>query len=791
MRSLFTMVLMFSGVVVKAQLSSISGQVLSGGSPVPVAAVQIESDALRSGDITDEHGHFHLDELPAGDYKLMVSCLGYKSYIQEIMLPRDAHIKFDIQLEEDLLNLEQFVVTGTRSEVPLYEAPIIVNAISPKTFEATQSLSLAEGLSFSPGLRVENNCQNCGFTQLRMNGLDGPYSQILINSRPIFSSLMGIYGLEMIPVNMIDRVEVVKGGGSVMYGGNAIAGTVNIITKDPIVNSFEVGLNQGFIDGSSSDRTVSLNGTIVSNDYNKGVAIFAFNRNRDPWDANGDGFSEITKLQNTTVGFDAFFNPNDRNKIKFNGFHINDFRRGGNKFELAPHQTDITEQVRHRIVSLGASYEHLSSDGKHRLAFYGSGQTTTRESYYGGGGRVLTPEDTLTADDIAALNSYGTTDDLAVVGGIQYSYEFSKKVVLSAGGEYQYNSVSDQMPGYYRKVDQDVATIGTYAQLELQPMEKLTILVGGRFDHVNINGIYRLEEDEFENNQDLNVFVPRLSAMYNLTENWRLRASYAQGYRAPQAFDEDLHIEMVGGAARFIVLDPNLETERSNNWTASINYSGYLKKVQTNFVLEGFYTELTNPFLLSDASELPSGVSVITKRNGTGASVQGINLEANFGFSSKFIAQFGWTLQTATYDETEVIWAPEEGSELPITTTKNILRTPNSYGFFTLKYLPVSNLETSLSGVYTGTMEVPHLIDPETEFTIIEPTPEFLEANVKVAYTVVLSKEVSLQFFAGVQNILNSFQNDFDTGPDRDAGYIYGPTRPRTYFAGVKFGLNN
>jgi outer membrane receptor for ferrienterochelin and colicins len=148
-----------------------------------------------------------------------------------------------------------------------------------------------------------------------MNGLEGAYSQILINSRPIFSALAGVYGLEMLPASMVDRVEVVRGGGSVLYGGNAIAGTVNIITKDPIKNSFEAGINQSFTNFEAPDRTITFNGSIVSDKLDKGVTFFGYNRKRDPWDANGDGFSEIVKLQSNTFGFDAFWNTSDRGKL--------------------------------------------------------------------------------------------------------------------------------------------------------------------------------------------------------------------------------------------------------------------------------------------------------------------------------------------------------------------------------------------------------------------------------------------------------------------------------------------
>ena len=121
-------------------------------------------------------------------------------------------------MEEDLIGLNEVVVTANRNETNRQEAPVIVNVISPKIFQAANAVCLSEGLSYQPGLRVENNCQNCGFQQVRINGMEGPYSQILIDSRPIYSALSGVYGIEQIPVNMIGRVEVVRGGGSALYG---------------------------------------------------------------------------------------------------------------------------------------------------------------------------------------------------------------------------------------------------------------------------------------------------------------------------------------------------------------------------------------------------------------------------------------------------------------------------------------------------------------------------------------------------------------------------------------------
>ena len=230
------------------------------------------------------------------------------------------------------MEIDQVVVTATRNIIPQYKSPVVVSKVTGHIFETTQSLSLAEGLNFTPGLRTETNCQNCGFNQLRINGLEGSYSQILVNGRPVFSSLAGVYGLEMIPANMIDRVEVVRGAGSVLYGGNAIGGTVNILTKDPTRNTFSVGNSLSLLKDGSPDNTLFANASVVSDDFDKGLTLFAYQRNRKPYDSNEDGYSEITKLHNTTFGADAFWNPTENSKVKLNLNSINEFRRGGNKF---------------------------------------------------------------------------------------------------------------------------------------------------------------------------------------------------------------------------------------------------------------------------------------------------------------------------------------------------------------------------------------------------------------------------------------------------------------------------
>ena len=294
--------------------ANIFGDVQCDGKHIPYVNVFIMGTTI--GTTTDATGHYNLVNLPEGKHTIRVQGLGYKPVEQEVINSKDKSVEIKFIVEEDVFLMEQVVVTSDRNEINRKEAPVIVNVITPKDFDSHQSNTLIDGLDFTPGLRTEYNCQNCGFTQLRMNGLDGPYSQILINSRPVFSGLAGVYGLELLPANMIQRVEIVRGGGSALFGGNAIAGTVNVITKEPVSNTFQIGTDFssiGFGDHEGGelalDRSLKFNGSLVTNDSKSGLFLYGMTRNRDPYDENNDGFTEMVKLKNNSIGFNSYFKP--------------------------------------------------------------------------------------------------------------------------------------------------------------------------------------------------------------------------------------------------------------------------------------------------------------------------------------------------------------------------------------------------------------------------------------------------------------------------------------------------
>ena len=742
----------------------ISGHVIVKGTEenIPYATVLIIGSG--QGTVSNEEGQFEFRKLPAGKYKLRVSAVGYKTQEKEVTVSKDFTAVIHFPMEEESFMTDEVVVSANRNEVSRKAAPVVVNVMSTKLFEMVNSTDLAKTLNYQSGLRVENNCQNCGFPQVRINGLEGPYSQILINSRPIISALSGVYGLEQIPVNMIERVEVVRGGGSALFGANAVGGTINIITKDPINNSFQVSSMFSNMDGKSWEQYMGGNVSLVAKDNSYGIAFYESYRNRNPYDRDGDGFSELGKLNMNTFGFRAYYRPTHFSRINLEYHTTNELRRGGNKFDLQPHETDITEQTKHIINSGGVSYDLFWKEYKHKISAYTSIQHTDRNSYYGAQKN---------------MNAYGKTKDLTWVAGGMYVGNmdncFFAPATFTGGLEYQNNSLHDIMTGYHRDMEQDVRIASAFVQNEWK-MNVLTMLVGARLDKHNLI--------------DKLIFSPRVNLLYKPADDFQARLTYSTGFRAPQAYDEDLHVTAVGGKGVQIKLADNLSEERSNSYSGSVDWTAHLGHWQANILVEGFYTDLRHVFVLEDIGKNEVGDVIKERRNGNGARVYGANLDAKIAHGKEAQFQLGFTAQRSRYTHEEV-WTKVDGKDL---TTKRMPRTPDYYGYFAFSSAPVKNFDFSLSGTYTGKMIVPHYAPedaPEGAFCNItsdrmEHTPQFLDLNVKLNYTFVLHDHIKLQLNTGVQNIFNSFQKDLDKGEFRDAGYFYGPTQPRTFFVGFK-----
>jgi outer membrane receptor for ferrienterochelin and colicins len=721
--------------------------------------------------------------LPEDTLILQADCLGYKPKEKTVITESGKTKEIKFKLKEDQLNIEEIVVTGNRSGEPRTESSVIVNTLEPKLYASTQSKTLGEGLNFTPGLRMENNCQNCGFSQVRMNGMEGPYSQILINSRPIFSGLAGVYGLELIPSNMIQRVEVIRGGGSALYGSNAIAGTINLILKEPNKNFYEFsinGSNHGVgLSGSgqpAEDYTANFNTSLVSKDNKTGMALYGFYRNKDPFDANDDSFTELPSIKNTTVGTRLFHRFNSRNKITLDFFHINEKRRGGNEFERPPHMADIAEQVSHKITTTALTYDQFFRE-QDVLSVYASGQKVNRDSYYGAR---------------QSLSDYGRTEDFSYTTGAQYNAHLGisrliigienkgawlkdKKLAypnLDNADVNQQDSITNiPTVGNRLIADQTTNTIGTFAEYEID-WNKWNASLGARFDHYTIN-------DQSSENSDIsgNVISPRVTLKYDVKEFLQARLSYSQGYRAPQIYDEDLHIETSGARKVIHRNAPDLKEERSHSYMASLDYNKKVGNTYLGVLIESFYTELQDAFVNDIGSPDENGTVVYTRRNAEGAVVKGINAELNFVPLKDLKIKAGFTMQSSEYKKVHEF------------NKKEFFRTPDDYGYLTMDWKLSKKLGVSTSGTYTGRMLVPYFGNtiPNPEEGELRRSERFYDLDIKLRFNQRING-AKIQLFGGVKNIFNSYQDDFDTGISRDPGYIYGPKSPRTIYFGIKVG---
>lgn len=759
---LIVMTLLSLDLNAKAKLtdSHLVGHVIDASTGEHIPFCQITFKNTSTGCLTDASGHYALHDLTPGCYIVEVAYPGYKTSEKEVIIEEGKTTELKFALQPDAFMLDQVVVTSSKSETKRRESPNLVNVTTGKMLTQVGACSLADGLDFQPGVRVENDCQNCGFTQVRINGLDGHYSQILMNSRPVFSALAGVYGLEQIPANMIDRIEVMRGGGSALFGSSAIGGTINIITKDPVVNTAQVrhtltsiGLSSGF------DNNTTFNASVVADNQRAGLLAYGQSRNRDGYDHNGDGFTEIAKLNSQTIGVRGFLRPNSNSRLTAEYHTTHEYRRGGDNIDQPPHLAMVAEQTEHNIHAGEVTFDRWFRDRRDHLSVYTATQAINRDSYYGS---EMDPD------------AYGQTSDLMLTAGAQIIHPFSKLLFMPSelvgGLEYSFNRLHDVTLGYDHDILQHVHIYSGYLQNEWRN-EKLGFLIGARIDK------HSLIHDA--------IVSPRVNIRYNPSDRFNFRASYTTGFRSPQAYDEDFHVAIVGGERVVTVLDPNLKQESSQSLSLSADMYLTLGQVQTNFLIEGFYTDLRDVFALRQLDQTDAFGNLILERyNGSGATVMGLNFEAKLFFSQRLDLQMGLTLQRSRFKKPEV-WSDDPD----VAPVRRMFRTPDCYGYVTGNWNIARHWTMRLNGTYTGSMLVQHLQGAGTTVDVAKKTPTFFDADLRLLYTFKLVKSVDVEVNAGVNNLFDSYQRDFDCGYRRDSGYIYGPAQPRSLSVGASISL--
>lgn len=728
----------------------VKGFVRNNGEPLDFASVNIPK--LNVGTTTDSTGYFEIRKIPSGTYQLQVSSLGYKTYKGSVAIKNASSQVLNIELLSDDSSLSEVVVTGTMRPVSRLNSPIPVEVVTPVLFHKNPAPSLFESIGMVNGVRPQINCNVCNTGDIHINGMEGPYTMILIDGMPIVSALSTVYGLNGIPNSLIERVEVVKGPASSLYGSEAMGGIINVITKNPenaplvSFDAFGTSWNEYNVDGSLKLNMGNKVSTLL------GVNYFNYN---DKKDKNHDNFTDVT-LQNRISIFNKWNFKRDDNKIANIGArYVYEDRWGG--------QMNWDKSWR------GSDSIYAESVYTNRVELFGAYQLPTAENIY-----------TQYSYNWHEQNSwYGNTPYMAKqqVYFVQAYWDkpLGEKNNLLLGASFRYNYYDDNTPatlsadGTKNKANKTPLP-GVFIQDEWHINSKNTLLGGYRYDYDKNHG---------------SVHSPRFAYRFSPNSKNTLRASFGTGFRVVNLFTED-HAALTG--AREVVIKENLKPERSYN--ANLNY---VLKVNTDlfyvgFDMTGFYSYFTNK-IIGDFDSDPKKI-IYSNLDGHAIS-QGASLNVDMVFNIPLKVSLGVTYEDVFSKERDDAGAMQRIQQL---------HAPKWGGTYTADYDLPKNFSVNFTGTWTGPMRLP--IQPNDYRP--EYSPWFAIANIQVRK---VFKGSGFELYGGVKNIFNfkpkysliRAEDPFDKNVDDpinnpngytfDTSYNYASLQGTKLFLGVRYNL--
>ncbi len=763
---------------------------------IPFANIIVKGTNI--GTITDVTGHYKLANLPIGKNIIIASAIGYKTQEEEVFMEKGNAVELFVELEEDVLQLEQVVVTGTRTKHYIKEVPLRTEVITAKEIETKNANNLFQLFEGTPGIRVEQQCQYCNFTMIRMQGLGAEHTQILINGQPIYSGLAGVYGLQQISTIDVDRVEIVKGAGSALYGSSAVAGAINIITKEPSLSpSIKVDLQFG----KYNTNKYGVSSSIRNDKGNIGLNVFAQILTGNAIDETSDGMTldEVKKKDGisdrvatnlTNAGFSLHVNNliSDNDKLIIRGTNLHENRQGGimdDDYYKNP-LTDGTENITTDRYSSELSYSKTcknNTDLNFSLAYVIHNRNATNDSYLGD--YMETHGDSI--PDLRSMRPY-----LAKENSITSTFTYGRMIrnhQLLIGTQVYYNKLDES--GMYIVVDPEsnylgesykssskksAFEVGLFTQDEWALTEKITIVPGVRLD------VHQSEEKYKSNRQvfDEKIFPiarfdeisvnPRIAIKYKLSDRITIRGNTGTGFRAPYGFSEDLHL--CSGSPR-VWKSSDLKPETSVSYNLSFDYYGRKFRVSTNF----FRTDLKDKIAFSDAGPDIAALGYDYEwKNVDDAFVQGVEISVLAELIKELVLGVDITFNQGKFDNIREDWEKTPYAEI----SKYISRFPHTTSNIKIEFTP-KDWSIVLTGNYQGKMYIDYYnedIDPNIgDQTRIKETDPFMIFNGRISKTLNMFK-----FYAGVNNILNYIQSEKHTD---DAAFMYAPVYGTMYYVGI------
>ncbi len=761
---------------------------------IPYATIYVKETTM--GTVADGTGHFSLAHLPVGKQTIVAQFVGYKPQEIEINMEDGEVTQLLFELEEDVFNLEQVVVTGTRTQHYVKNVPIRTEVVTARALKNKNAWNVFEALEGVPGIRVENQCQSCNFTMVRMQGLGSEHTQVLINGQPIYSGLASVYGLEQIGTGNLDRIEVIKGAGSALYGSSAIAGAINIITKDP---SPIPTISADIQFGNHNSNIYNLNASMLNEKGNVGISVYAQKIDHSVIDETGegnttdevktkDGISDrvASKLHNVGASIhieNPFFNDD---KLVIRGKAINEHREGGvitDDYYKNPF-TEGTESISTDRYEAEINYK-IEFDKSAVLSFNNTfinhNRNATNDSY-------LT--DYMDTHDGAMPNVLDMRPYLAEENSLISTLTFGKEIGkhniliglqhyitdLDESGMYV---VVDEVNQYYGDSYKSIANkhaqeFGAFIQDEWVVSSDFTVVPGVRVDYHTSGEEYSSDRQVFDSDFPKTEFKrtsinPRLALKYNVGEHVTLRANVGTGFRAPYGFSEDLHL--CSGSPR-VWKSSDLEAETSRSANFSADYYGHHIQLSANI----FYTYLKDKIDFTDADDNVKNLGYTYQwRNIDDAVVKGIEMTLLLNPIRELNIGADFSFNSGKYNNVREDWI---GTEYEGVSNK-ISRFPTTSGSVKIEYAP-RNWNFTLYGIFQGKSYIDYISETESNSKIKETDP-YMTFNASISKTF-----DKVRLYVGGKNIFNYIQDERHLD---DAAFIYAPLYGALYYAGISINL--
>lgn len=671
--------------------------------------------------------------------------------------------------------LEEVVITGTGTPRGLKDTAVRTQVFDREELRQVRAVTLAEALEYNPGLRMESTCQNCSAPEVQMLGLQQRYVSVLADGIPNFTGLAAVYGLEQIPSALVERIEIVKGGGSALYGPGAVAGVINVIPREPEISGGEINLGYEHLENQldAGQPTGSAVFHFVSHDGDYGVTLHGMRGYNAAVDRNNDGFSDIARRDLWAGGLRAWWRPDHTAKLTLDYLATSEDRRGGsNDLDAPPNSVLIAEEIQtlRQVLTLGWTQE-VGDSFDFRFSY--SLSDVARESYYGG-------EATLGSGDPASpffdpawtpQLGFGTTDNRLHLFDSAFNWKPAEGHIATLGLQYRNEIIEDTQIALGRAFRDHYENLGIMLQHDWTPFEHWNLVYGTRVD--------------FHSELEDSVLSPRVAVKYAPTERFRIRTGWSTGFRAPETFDEDLHINNVGGQLQSITLAQGLREERSMTVSLAPEWE-VTERVRVEMNL--YHTWLRDTFINVE-TENPATPSILefTKRNGGSSAVYGGELAVFLDFEPLTL-DLSYTEQRGYFDSTQTLL----GSGAPgdnLILSDRYTRLPERFGVVRATY-DAGWAEFFLAGRLTGPMLVPHIVTDNAGAQVrneLNRTRSFFTLDIGMTKRFQLEAGRVLTASLGVKNLFDDFQDDLDRGPFHDSTYIYGPRHPRMIYVGLKY----